>query len=516
MTMIGSAFLAAGTAGASSPQTGSLSFNVVYVGGGTQAPANSSTQVMLETPSGQLISSATGSSVTFSSLYYGNYTVVVPAQYLTDSALQGRFVVVNQTFHNVSLNSKSSPNMELNVSVEPTHKVYVSVENLNSGSASVSFKSLQGFEFNSASFSAASNSANLSLPSKFFAIISYGSASYTYLETNVGIALKLNINNGTAVSGFVSANNGAKINTVYVTIINGTDHNYTTTQFTGNSFTVYSPNWNNEFLIVSSPGYNSTQYQGKNLVGGKYLSNVVLQPASSSIYYNYSISENLQTLNLNITYRIGNDTAIPQLANSSVGSLYWQWNIDSLSAAYVDGYINSTVANYTANSFLVNGVYYNLTVKPTFFPISVTDKGINATVHAVYQNMTPISTSIYNSAFPIKVYALGTQYSPGTLGYQYNISYKNTSVALNSSSSSSVKLSGTPLLIPAQPSSGFVALTLVPVKNATITNSLIQFMINGKIVNNLLNSTQSNTIFTVPINVSVKMNVSKAFYNPVT
>ena len=516
MTMIGSAFLAAGTAGASSPQTGSLSFNVVYVGGGTSAPANSSTQVMLETPSGQLISSATGSTITFSLLYYGNYTVVVPAQYLTDSALHGRFVVVNQTFHNVSLNSKSSSNMELNVSVEPTHKVHVLVENLSSGSASVSFKSLQGFEFNSAPFSAASNSTNLSLPSKFFAIISYGGASYTYLETNVGNALNLNIYNGTAVSGFVSANNGAKINTVYVTIINGTDHNYTTTQFTGNSFTVYSPNWNNEFLIVSSPGYNSTQYQGKNLVGGKYLSNVVLQPASSSIYYNYSISENLQTLNLNITYRIGNDTAIPQLANSSVGSLYWQWNIDSLSDAYVDGYINSTVANYTANSFLVNGVYYNLTRHPTFNSISVTDNGISANVNATYKNMTSISTSIYNSAFPIKVYALGTQYSPGTLGYQYTISYKNTSVALNSSSSSSVKLSGTPILIPTQPSSGFVTLTLVPVKNATITNSLVQFMINGKIVNNLLNSTQSNTIFTVPYNILVNMNVSKAFYNPVT
>ncbi len=516
MTMIGSAFLAAGTAGASSPQTGPLSFNVVYVGGGTHAPANSSTQVMLETPSGQLISSATGSSVTFSSLYYGNYTVVVPAQYLTDSALQGRFVVVNQTFHNVTLNSKGSSSMELNVSVEPTHKVNVLVENLSSGSASVSFKSLQGFEFNSASVSAASNSTNLSLPSKFFAIISYGGASYTYLETNVGNSLKLNIYNGTAVSGFVSANNGAKINTVYVTIINGTDHNYTTTQFTGNSFTVYSPNWNNEFLIVSSPGYNSSQYQGKSLAGGKYLSNVVLQPASSSIYYNYSISGNLQALYLNITYRIGNDTAIPQLANSSVGSLYWQWNIDSLSAAYVDGYINSTVANYTANSFLVNGVYYNLTGHPKFNSISVTDKGISANVNATYKNMTSISTSIYNSAFPIKVYALGTQYSPGTLGYQYSISYKNTSVALNSSSSSSVKLSGTPIHIPAQPSSGFVTLTLVPVKPATITNSLVQFEINGKTVNNLLNSTQSNTVFTVPHNIPVNMNVSKAFYNPVT
>ena len=181
-----------------------------------------------------------------------------------------------------------------------------------------------------------------------------------------------------------------------------------------------------------------------------------------------------------------------------------------------DGYINSTVANYTANSFLVNGVYYNLTGKLTFSPTSVTDKGIKATVQAVYKNMTPISTSVYNSTFPIKVYALGTQFSPGTLGYQYTISYKNTSVALNSSSSSSVKLSGTPILIPAQPSSGFVTLTLVPVKPATITNSLVQFEINGKTVNNLLNSTQSNTVFTVPYNIPVNMNVSKAFYNPVT
>ena len=516
MTMIGSAFLAAGTAGASSPQTGSLSFNVVYVGGGTTGPANNSTQVMLETPGGQVLSSAMGSSVTFSSLYYGNYTVVVPAQYLTDSAHRGVFVVVNQTFHNVSLNSKSSSNtMELNVSVDPTHKVFVSVQNLSSGSASLSFKSLQGFEFNSASVSAATNSTNLSLPSKFFAIISYQGASYTYLETNVGNTLKLNINNGTVISGSVSTNNGAKISTVYVTIINGTDHNYTTTQFSGNSFVVYSPNWNNEFLIVSSPGYNSTQYQGKNLVGGSYLK-VVLQPASSSVYYNYSVSKNLQTLNLNITYSIGNNTAIPQLANSSVGSLYWQWNIDSLSPAYVDGYINSTVVNYTANSFLVNGVYYNLSGKPAFTPTSVNDKGITAKVHAVYKNMTTISTSVYNSAFPIKVYALGTQYTPGTLGYQYNVSYKNTSIALNSSSSSSVKLSGTPILIPAQSSSGFVTLTLVPVKSATITNSLVQFKINGKIVNNLLNSTQSNTIFTVPYGVPVNMNVSRAFYNPVT
>jgi len=516
MTMIGSAFLAAGTAGASSPQTGSLSFNVVYVGGGTHAPANGSTQVMLETPGGQVLSSATGSSVTFSSLYYGNYTVVVPAQYLTDSALNGRFVVVNQTFHNVTLNSKST-SMELNVSVDPTHKVFVSVQNLSSGSAALSFKNLQGFEFNSASVSAAANSTNLSLPSEFFAIISYKSAYYTYLETNVGNALKLNLYNGTPVSGFVKASNGAKISTVYATIINGTDNNYTTTQFTGSAFTVYSPNWNNEFLVISSPGYNSTQFSGTYLSKQKYyLSTVTLQPASSTVYYNYSLSGNLQTLNLNITYRIGNNTAIPQFANSSVGSLYWQLEIDKVSNSAVDKYINSTVVNYTANSFLLNGIYYNLSGQSTFKSQQVQKNGIDATVHAVYQNMTPISTSVYNSAFSIKVYTLGTQYTTGMLGYQYNISYKNTSIALNSSSSSSVKLSGTPILIPAQPTSGFVTLTLVPVKSATITNSLVQFKINGKVVNNLLNSTQSNTIFTVPYGVAVNMNISKAFYNPVT
>ena len=212
---------------------------------------------------------------------------------------------------------------------------------------------VQGFEFNSASVSAATNSTNLSLPSKFFVIISYQSASYTYLETNVGNTLKLSVYNGTAVSGFVSATNGAKISTVYVTIINGTNHNYTTTQFTGNSFVVYSPNWNNEYLIVSSPGYNSTQYQGKNLVGGKYLSNVILQPASSSIYYNYSVSQNLQTLNLNITYRIGNNTAMPQFANSSVGSLYWQWNIDSLNAASVSAATNSTNLSLPSKFFAI-------------------------------------------------------------------------------------------------------------------------------------------------------------------
>jgi len=518
MTMIGSAFLAVGTAGASSPQTGSLSLQVVYVGGGYRAPANSSTIVMLETPNGQVLSTGTGSSVTFSSLYYGNYTMVVPAQYLTDSVLGGKFVIVNQTFTNITLNGATAKVVNtLNLSVDPTHKVDVTVQNLSSGSASIIFKSLQGFQFNSATVTAGSNSTNVSLPAKFYAVISYKDASYTYLETVTGNILSLNINSGIPVSGFVSSTNGATISNVYVTIINGTNNNYTTTQFTGNSFVVYSKNWNENTLIVSSAGYNSSQYSGSQLISDSYyLGNVMLKPDNSTIYYNYSLSENLQTLNLNITYRIGNSTSMPQFANSTVGSLYWQWTIDKLTGSYVDKYINSTVVNYTANSFLVNGVYYNLTGKPTFSPTSVTSKGVSATVHATYTNMTPISTSIYNSAFSMKVYAMGTQYTHGSLEYQYNISYNHKGVALNTSSSSSVKLSASPIIIPAQASNGYVTLTLVPVKNATLTNSLIQFRINGIIADNLLNSTQTNTIFAVPYNVPVNVNLSRGFYNPVT
>ncbi|QRF75556.1 hypothetical protein Thermo_01060 [Thermoplasmatales archaeon] len=518
MTMIGSAFLAVGTAGASSPQTGSLSLQVVYVGGGYPAPANSSTIVMLETPSGQVLSTGTGSSVTFSSLYYGNYTMVVPAQYLTDSALGGKFVIVNQTFTNITLNGTTAKGVNtLNLNVDPTHKVDVTVQNLSSGSASIIFKSLQGFQFNSATVTAGSNSTNVSLPAEFYAVISYKDASYTYLETGIGSILSLNINSGIPVSGFVSSTNGATISNVYVSIVNVTDNTYTTTQFPGSSFTVYSHDWTDNTLIVSSAGYNSSQYSGSQLISDSYyLGNVMLKPDSSTVYYNYSLSENLQTLHLNITYRIGNSTAIPQFANSTVGSLYWQWTIDKLTGSYVDKYINSTVVNYTANSFLVNGVYYNLTGKTTFSPTSVTRNGISATVNATYTNMTPISTSIYNSAFSMKVYAMGTQYTHGSLGYQYNISYNHQGVALNTSSSSSVKLKTSPIIIPAQASNGYVTLTLVPVKNATLTNSLIQFRINGNLADNLLNSTQTNTIFAVPYNVPVNVNLSRGFYNPVT
>jgi hypothetical protein len=142
--------------------------------------------------------------------------------------------------------------------------------------------------------------------------------------------------------------------------------------------------------------------------------------------------------------------------------------------------------------------------------------GFTAEVTAQYRNVTSIKTSVYNSAFNINVYAIGSQYQYGKLGYQYNVTYNNKGVALNSSSSSSVKLSNSPIIIPAQASNGFVTLTLQPVKNATVTNSLIQFRINGKNVNNMLNSSQSNTVFVVPIKTPVTMNVSNAFYNPVT
>ncbi|MEM0155801.1 MAG: CARDB domain-containing protein [Thermoplasmataceae archaeon] len=521
IAMIGSAFLAMGSAGATSPQTGSLSFRILFVGGGNSAPANSSTVVMLETPDGHVLSTQYGPTVTFSSLYYGNYSVVVPAQYLP--GFYGAPVVLNQSYYPVALDSSTNGKAFTDtLYVSPTYKVNVSVSNIASGSASISFRSVQGFAFKSVSVTETNNYTFVYLPSQYYAVLGYNGATYAFQEFNVGPSVKLDLRSGSPVSGFVSTTNGATLSPVDVTVINGAYHNYTVSTFPGSTFSVYEPSWSGYTLLVSSPGYNVSSYSGSMLTSGKVL-DVILQPSNSTVTYNYNLSHNLQYLNLTVKYSITNDTTIPQFANASVGSLYWQLLLDKASSSNIDRYVNSTIVNYTANTFLVNGVYYYISspltlskAVQTFNAGSPPTNGFTAELTAQYKNISSIKTSIYNGAFNINVYAIGSQYQYGKLGYQYNITYNNTGIALNSSSSSNVRLSNSPIIIPAQSSSGLVTLTLQPVKNATVTNSLIQFQIAGKIVNNILNSSQGNTVFASPINSPVTMNVSNAFYNPVT
>ncbi len=510
--------VAASNADAATPSTGTLTLQIYYTLNGSQvAVANTSEYTQVTYVNGiQATSPGSGPNPTFSGLNYGNY-LVTQSPKLVSVAGHGKSIANGMTT-NVTISSATQTRI-IDIPINVTHVVKLNVTGIPSGeSAAVSFLTASRFQFLAPMSVTSGTIYNVSLPTgTVFASVNYASAAYTFEKKILAAqtTLNLNLQNGTGVFGFVHTTDGKPISGVTAVIFNGTSNHYSVSKFTGSYYTVYSNDWTGKTLILSANGY--TPYVTSSVTPGTVL-NVNLTPENSTINYNYSLSGDMKTLSLSISYSIGPGTTIPQLPNATVNSLSKQLTLDHVGASYMTGFLNGLMLHYTNNTIEVANISYALNSTPSVSIKSLNPSSstayFNATVTATYINTT-INAAKLKTGFQVKIYAFGKTYNSGTLNTDYSFKYNNTNLALSKSTAKATTFVS-PIEIGAQATSGWIYLTLSQVKEPKFFNTQISLYWAGLTSKNYLLNTSSHPAFIVPENVPVSFNMSKALYNPVT
>ncbi len=505
-----SSFLVTANSSAITPQTQQVHLTEFYNdSGGTIGVALNSTVTTVYYQGGGQVANPQTSNNPYFTLIKGNYSVVVSPSYVSTSI--GYIVSSGVTF-NLEI-PRASSNVPVYIPIKETHLVNVSLPNLLTGSsAKVSFTTTSGFTFLTNTTSKPYFYAYLPA-GQFYASATYGGDKFTYLETQTGSQKTLSIpfSGQKSMYGFVSASDGSAISGLNIIAINTSSHNYSVTHFGGNSFTMTMNKGAYPYMAItlSVPGYAPENL--KNAPGDQTPAPLV--SSSSNIYFNYSLSRNLQKLNFSGVFKIGNSTTLPFLPNSSVGSLYWQMKLDSHFGNDLSTYAGELMQPFTNSSFTLNGYNYMRYGKTTVGVPTVGTNSASISFNATYNNS---AVPEKYSGMTIKLYDRGTFSGPGTLGYNYNLSYDNSTLALQSSTVNA-KTGSSPIIIGPQSTSQWITLKFASVKNPTFVNSYITLNWKGlNSTNYIVNKSQKNTIFVVPQNKLVTLNLSKAYFNPVT
>ncbi len=493
------------------PQQGNVNLKIYYaLNGSPVGVANNNTVTTVSYTSGIVISSQTGPDPSFA-LAYGNYTVsIAPASVVNGvtgpavAAPVTKIIVVN------------SPTISESVTdnLTPMHTVTVNLMNLTNGtSATVSFSTTYGFSLGT--FSSSKAVFNASLPTgTIYAKASIsgvnGIFSYEYQIAAHTSSINVSLKNSNTIFGIVSAQNSATISSINIIVLNTTSNNYVVDHFSSSAFNLYLRNFANKVVIVTANGF--APYQISSLSAGQV--SPVLQTASSSIATTYSLSKNLQTLNLTINFSISNATTLPFMANASVGSFYWQEKLDGLTNSSLATYLEGYLPVYTNSSFTLNGYNYNRT-SMSVSKVYLTKNNASATILAQYKN-TAVPSNLYSSGLSVELYDQGTVFGPATLYYNYSFAYNNDTMALTSSSVTTSTFKS-PILVNDVASAQWVNLKLGPIKKPTFVDPYISLYWTGLSGSNyLLNTSSSNTTFIAPVGQIVSVNISKAYFNPVT
>ncbi len=485
----------AGLSYALTPQTGSVIIAIDYSYNGNTGPLPVPFEI--NTYNGVTVASGTGPFKNIT-LPYGKYYVNVKPDVVPVSGLN--YTIANGTQYPLNITSPySSPSIV--VPSEATYLINVSVSGVQSPS-NLYFKMGNNFVFNKSVVKTGYYHYFLPVKTNFYAVLNYGGVNTTASEYLSSSSKMLNI---TAQAhnyyGYVTNAPSGKI-----VIINQANMTYTSFNYTDNTYNFYMPA--GSIAVITSPGY--APYQ----IPSMPPRTITLTAGKSYVYYNYSVNSKMNELYMNLTFDINNGTALPTyFGNSSIGSLYWQMMYDHIGTSELDNYFYSYAQNYTNESIFVDGYNYNLS-QITGLTVYKGINNITAHVSAVYKS-TQVTPALNN----VKLYIMGTKYLPANLYSYYNFTYNNSTMALSSSSVSTLT-SYHYILIGPQPKNVWANLVFSKVLNPIMTNSSVSFYWPG-MPNNVrsaytLNYSSSNAAYAVEANVSVYANISSAFYNPVT
>lgn len=468
--------------------------------------ASSNTQVTISTVSGTVVQTLQGSTVS-ATLPYGTYRVSVSQDYSFDASTNGYVLSEPYSFY-LNLSSPSSNNT-LYVPVEIAHATNVTITGLGSGkNVTLNFQTPTGFNFLSVTKNVSKFVADLPV-GVFYVNAIYGGSPHIYTETIVApdynISVPLTIS---SAFGAVYSSTGAQITQVNVVILNTSSLKYTTVSFQGNTFSVFIHNYTKKLIIITSPGYMPFQISA---TPGQ-INVPPLSPAYGSVHTQFSVGDKLGYMNETVLMNYSNATTIPFLPNSSVGSLYWQEKLDGLTSSSIHGLLQGYMGKYTNSTFMMNGNPYILQFSQVD-SITLNPSNLTVMINATFNNSALYGVSSMKNA---SIYATQTQYLPGQLNFTYSLYYTNSSIALKSSNYLTSTFRS-PINITTQSSSHWIQLQFTAVKGPTFVDSYTSLYWSGLNSSNyILNNSRNNTVFVAPVGKQVYINISKAYFNPVT
>lgn len=508
--MLGSAFALIGNSSATGFSSGTVSYQEVYYHGSSSLGSGSQS-IVVTTLSGIYVTTLSGPSgkVTLPS---GNYYFMVKPKALQSGS---NYIITNGTKMQVEVGTGSSTVL-VKISAYLTSKEKFTLTPVTAGTyASVSFVTQAGFVFQT---NMTNSTVNAMVPSSgsFIVDVSYANFQYSFVRSYNSSGSTLILGSPT-VSGFVyNATSGNPISNFNVILINSkaVPYSYNVLNFSSGAFDLANIS-EYTYMVVTAPGYQGQQYSIASLPASPVT--VDLSPASSNVYYNYSMGSNPSYLNLSLKYVLGNSTALPFAGNSTVGSLYWQTVLDGgISSSYLSSFLQNATVKSTNYTITVDGYNYYMVKNYTSVTAIASGSGsavFNATLE--YYNST-IKSSDLTSGFTVNLYALGTQYTMGSLKYNYQFKYDIPGVAL-ASPTNVVTSFKSPVNITPQATNGYLNLRFTPAVKPTVYASEINLYWNHMVSSNyVVNSSLNNTVMVVPSAVPVFFNVSQAYYNPVT
>lgn len=509
LAFLASTFAVIGTSNAITPQIGTVDYTIHDVYGSSISIASLSTVMNVATGSGVTIKSLSGNSGSFS-LNYGRYVVSFPSGTYTIPVLGTVITNYTQLYLNVD---SSTDNVSFNIGVSET--IYSTIAVKIPGLVYLNLSTTSGnlFYSNMATSSSCSTfTAYVPQPS-FFANVYSGGSSYSYLlKSSKRISLSPK-QLPSDIYGKVTNSTGSSVNNFNITVI-GKDNNYYVENFNGNPYSISYNVSNVSYFVFSAPGFKPHQITppSKN---GIYERNITMMPGSSSINYSYSIGNNPDFMNLSVKFDISNSTTLPFFANSSIGSLYWQVTMDNLNSSAISAFLSSYAEKYTNNSFFLNGTNYNLTGNSVKI-ISFTPTNLMAYSNFTYET-SGLSAIKLSSGFDVKMYVKSTQYTSGSLFFNYTLNYNASNIAL-SSPASVVKTFISPIILIPQARSHFVNLIFSTPSNPLVNTSKIDLYWTGmnKYVDYMGKLTNGLPYFVVPLNKNIDFNASAGFFNPAT
>ncbi len=490
--------------------------NSTISGGNPFSLASSSTEITISSVSGQDVNSPLVGNSVSTSLPYGQYKITIPELYTFNAVVNG-YILSSAYTEYVNLSS-THYSQNISIPVELTSNTTVKVSGISSGNtATVSFKTNSGYTFISgktANFSVPTFYANLPNGISFFADAVYGGDQHVYTETvpaNNTIVIPLS---SQYLFGVVSAADGAQITKLNVAVLNETTLKYTSLSFSGNTFSLFSlvNAFSNVVLIIGSPGYASAQISVS--TAGE-VAVPPLQAENSSVSTNYAVNYKLGVVSETVNFSFLNGTAVPFLPNSSVSSLYWQMQLDHVNLYTV---FSSYLQTYTNASFMINGYSYemragSMSIDKLVMPSAGNLWSLTASINATYNNSALLNKSTITS---VSIFSTATNYTSGQVNYTYSFTYANTSLALESSNYPTTTFKS-PVNISTQSQSHWIKLKFTAVKGPTFIDQYTKLYWSGLNSSKyVLNTSRNNTAFVVPVGTTVYLNVSNAYYNPVT
>ena len=520
-----SALFVAGSSSALTPDSGNISFVLMYKDAETgNSDLLGNVEVFLFDMNGSYIKNTTSRSngiVVFEDVEYGNYVIrtdtVRVGDYLYKANLSlvelddsGQHLIGGGDFTNLTV-LRYPLDHYLNITVMENGKKEAATVNIYFNATKYCFQSGMG-----------ESQYNFTVPFGTLGvevIYNEGGVNKTlYKDITIPKNQKYNkvvidVDNYKRIMGTVTSNTKIVESTVHITLINATTGNvWKILNFSGGAFSFYL-NSTNYKMVVTADGYDISPPQ---YVSTDFM-NIKLNPAEDHQRYTMVFSEDMKWLNVTRKIEISNETVLYSLPYNNTGVLYYQLKLLGWSEDDLKNYLINEYPKYTDKLITVDGNIYEFnSVDPASWTGDSHTENYVLTQTIHYKNSDISKSSLLkDKKIDVRIYAGKDEIKGAQILYNYTLQIPSDMERSNEISNAEV-VNYTGDISISKVNSLPVLLILKERKNPEITlDKLVVGWENITHVNHVVNQSADNYTIVVPAHKDVWFNASRMVYDAV-